>query len=294
MKNHYTSSILRGFAEITNNSMILHRIAHDGAGSNTELIREGNESGAPLSMFRFLIAALILGLAAVLPAIASVEVQELENDIDVVWSSSDGQKMEIYYSQRKDGIWQEPVRVTDDYYDNIYPVVDRDSSGKRWIFWTAYDSGRMEIHYTSGDGVEWQNSELLLSGKKTNLSPSMVIDKQDRIWVVWSANNDDLDEIMYSFFQSGSWSDPDFVHEPNEAPDLLPVIDISGDGTPQVVWRAARKGKHITLSSTWIKDDWSEPLIEEIKDSDKDADEERIIELPQFVNRTSMVFVRVY
>ena len=274
--------------------MILHRISPDGAYSNTELIREGNEPGAPLSMYRFLIAALILGLTAVLPAIAAVEVKELDNDIDVVWSSSDGQKMEIYYSQRKDGIWQEPVRVTDNHYDNMYPVIDRDSSGKRWIFWTAYDSGRMEIHYTSGDGEEWQTSELLSSDKKTNTSPSVVIDKQDRIWVVWSANNDDLDEIMYASFQNGSWTEPDFLHQPNEAPDLLPVVELDGDGTPRVIWRAARKGKNVTLSSTWIKDDWSEPLIEEIKDSDKDANEERIIELPQFVKRTSMVFVRVY
>ena len=172
MKNHYTSSILFRFAKITNNSMILHRISPDGAYSNTELIREGNEPGEPLSMYRFLIAALSLGLTAVLPAIASVEVKELDNDIDVVWSSSDGLKMEIYYSQRKDGIWQEPVRVTDNHYDNMYPVIDRDSSGKRWIFWTAYDNGRMEIHYTSGDGEEWQTSELLSSDKKTNISPA--------------------------------------------------------------------------------------------------------------------------
>lgn len=245
-------------------------------------------------MFRFLIAATIWGIATVLPAIASVEVKELSNDIDVVWSSSDGLKMEIYYSQRKDGVWQEPVRVTDDYYDNMYPVIDRDSKGNRWIFWTAYDSGRMEIHYTTGDGSEWQNSTPLASDRKTNLSPSMVIDKQDKIWVVWSANDDDLDDIMYASFQNGSWSEPDSLHEPNETPDLLPEIELGGDGTPWVVWRAAREGKNVTLSSSWIENDWSEPLIEEIKDSDKDEGEEKIIELPQFVNRTSMVFVRVY
>ena len=244
-------------------------------------------------MLRYLLSV-VIGLVIVCPATATVEVAEMNNDIDVVWSSSDGLKMEIYYSQRKDGVWQEPVRITDNHYDNMYPVIDRDSSGKRWIFWTAYDNGRMEIHYTSGDGEEWQTSELLSSDNKTNISPSVVIDKQDRIWVVWSANNDDLDEIMYSFFQSGSWSDPDFVHEPNEAPDLLPVIDISGDGTPQVVWRAARGGKNVTLSSTWTENDWSEPLIEEIEDSDKDESEENIIELPQFVTRTSMVYIRVY
>ncbi len=233
-------------------------------------------------------------LVIVCPATAAVDLAEMNNDIDVVWSSSDGLKMEIYYSQRKDGVWQGPVRITDNHYDNMYPVIDRDSSGKRWIFWTAYDRGRMEIHYTSGDGEEWQTSELLSSENKTNLSPSVVIDKQDRIWVVWSANDDDLDEIMYSFYQSGFWSDPAFVHEPNDVPDLLPAVDIGGDGTPQVVWRAARAGQNVVLSSRWVDDDWSEPVIEEAEAGEKETTEERIVELPQFVSRSSMLFVRVY
>ncbi len=244
-------------------------------------------------MLRYLLS-MIIGLVVVCPANATVDVPDMKNDIDVVWSSSDGLKMEIYYSQRKDGVWQEPVRITDNHYDNMYPVIDRDSSGKRWIFWTAYDSGRMEIHYTSGDGEEWQTSELLSSDNKTNISPSVIIDKQDRIWVVWSANDGDLDEIMYSSYQSGVWSDPAFVHEPNDAPDLLPVVDIAGDGIPQVVWRAGRGGKNVTLSSRWIENEWSEPVIMEAEVVNKEDTEEKILELPQFVSRSSMVFVRVY
>ena len=244
-------------------------------------------------MLRYLLAA-IIWIVIVHPAMATVDVGELNNDIDVVWSSSDGLKMEIYYTQRKNGVWLEPVRITDDHYDNMYPAIDRDSSGKRWIFWTAYDSGRMEIHYTSGDGEDWQTNELLSSENKTNISPSVVIDEQDRIWVVWSANDDDLDDIMFSSLQNGSWSDPAIVHEPNEAPDLLPVVDIVGDGTPQVVWRAAREGQNIVLSSRWVDDDWSEPVIEEVEAGEKDTTQERIVELPQFVSQSSMLFVRVY
>lgn len=244
-------------------------------------------------MWRYILAVIIFTVIG-FPAIASVDVKEVENDIDVVWSSSDGIKMEIYYTQRQKGIWLEPVRVTDDHYDNMYPVIDRDSSGKRWIFWTAYDNGKMEIRYASGDGEEWSTSELLSSEKKTNLSPSLVIDDQDRIWVTWSANNDDLDDIMYASFESGSWSNSDVVHEPNEAPDLLPVIELGGDGIPKIQWRANRGGQNLVLSSRWIDEDWSEPVIEEIKDEDKQDPEERIVELPHFVNRSSMVFVRVY
>lgn len=239
-------------------------------------------------------AALIFLLLTTLPAIGSVEKPELNNDIDVVWASSDGQRTEIFYSQRKEGIWQEPIQVTDNHYNNMYPVVDRDSNGRRWIFWTAHDSGRTEIHFATGDGQEWQASEILTSPKKSNLSPSMVVDKEDQVWVVWSANDDDLDDIMYAFHQNGSWSSPVTIHEPNNAPDLLPVVEIGGDGTPQVSWRAAREGRHVVLSSRWIDNDWSEPRIEEVDDPSQEESEEKIIELPHFVSRTSMVFVRVY
>ena len=228
------------------------------------------------------------------PASGSVEHKEQGNDIDVVWSSSDGVKMEIYYSQRKDGIWQEPVQVTDDHYDNLYPVVDRDSNGNRWVFWTAYDGGETEIRYATGNGDEWQRSEDIPSAKKTNLSPSVVVDAQDNVWVVWSANDDDLDDIMYATNQNGVWSDPATIHEPNEAPDFLPVIDIGGDGTPRVMWRAGRQGENMVLSSRWLDNDWSEPFIEEVKEADQEKNEENIIELPQFITRTSMIFVRVY
>lgn len=252
-----------------------------------------NTTGGVSCMSKYLMALIVL-LITTLPASGSVEKMGLNNDIDVVWSSSDGLKTEIYYSQRKDGIWQEPVQVTDDHYNNLYPVIDRDSNGTRWIFWTAHERGRMDIHYTTGNGDEWQNSEILSSGKKSNFSPSMVIDTQDKVWVVWSANNDDLDDIMYAFYQNGSWSDPATVHEPNSTPDLLPVVEIGGDGTPQVSWRAAREGQNVVLSSKWFDTEWSEPHVEEAADSNQEEGEEKIIELPHFVNRTSMVFVRVY
>lgn len=225
---------------------------------------------------------------------ASMELADLAKEVDVVWSSSDGVKMEIYYSQREGGVWKEPVMVTDDHYDNMYPVIDRDSSGRRWLFWTAYDRGTTEIHYTTGEGGEWQPSEIMVSDMATNISPSAVIDQQDRVWLVWSANDGQLDDIMYAYFHSNEWSDPEPVHDPNELPDLLPVVEVDGDGTPMVVWRASRAGQNVTLSSKFIDNDWTEPLIEEVESEQVNEDQADILELPEFINPGSMLFVRVY
>ncbi len=224
----------------------------------------------------------------------STEKHAVQEDIDVVWSSSDGLKMEIYYSQRQHDFWSEPVRVTDDHYDNVYPVVDRDSSGKRWIFWSAYDNGRMELHYTTGRGEEWQDSEVLEADKETNISPSVVIDKEDRVWVVWSANDGLADDIMYAYFQDGSWSDPATVHGENELPDMLPVIEIDPAGSPSVTWRASRNGENITLASRWVDGQWSEPEIQKIETEEDQDPKDKMLELPSFMNKSSMVFIRVY
>ncbi len=227
-------------------------------------------------------------------ASAEAVTDPLSRDIDIVWSSSDGLKMEIYYTRLKDGVWLEPVQVTDDHYDNMYPVIDRDSSGKRWLFWTAYDNGVMEIHYGTGLDDEWQADEVLLTGLKTNLSPSAVIDKEDRVWVVWSANDGGLDDIMYASFQNNSWSDPERLHEENELADMLPVIELDPDGSPFVTWRGVRDGENTTLISRWVEGEWSDPEVHQSVEAAAEKAEEDQLELPPSVAQSSMVFIRVY
>lgn len=226
--------------------------------------------------------------------IADTTTDPPSQDIDIVWSSSDGLKMQIYYTRLIDGAWLEPVQVTDDLYDNTYPVIDRDSSGRRWLFWTAYDNGAMEIHYATGQDDEWQTAEVLETDMKTNISPSAVIDGEDRVWVVWSANDGGLDDIMYAFFQDNSWSDPERVHAENELPDMLPVIELDPVGAPLVTWRGLVNGENTTFISRRVEGEWSDPEIDESVQEAAEEAEEELLELPPFVAKSSMVFIRVY
>ena len=105
----------------------------------------------------------LIGISLLMVAFAgSVQAQDIDIDkpIDAVWSQSDGIRPEIFYSQRQSGKWSEPVMLSDDYFDNMYPVIDQDSSGRKWLFWTAYDSQRMEIRYTTGQDGVWEDSEI--------------------------------------------------------------------------------------------------------------------------------------
>ena len=242
--------------------------------------------------------ALVLPLALLLTCLFSgtlfaIVVQPLnDREIDVVWSTSDGQRMEIYYAHKKEGIWAEPVRVTDDYYENVFPVIDRDSTGKRWVFWTAYNNGSMELHYATGENDDWQESETLADEMKTNISPSVIIDKQDTVWVVWSANSGDLDDIYFAFNEKNSWSEPATLHARNSVPDMLPEIGLDGSGHPAVTWKTFKDGKTATVTSRLTDHEWTVPQIKEIVQADQESEE--TLELPSFVNNSSMVFVRVY
>lgn len=222
------------------------------------------------------------------------EVQLLnKREVDLVWSTSDGQRMEIFYANKKNGDWSEPVRITDDYYNNMYPVIDRDNSGKRWVFWTAYNDGRMELRYTTGNNDEWQESVTLTDEKKTNISPSLVIDKEDTVWVVWSANDGGLDDIYFAVNSEENWSEPQQLHDLNSVADMLPVIELDDSGSPAVKWQSMTDGELTVVASTFADDEWTDPAITEPVEAAEPTDDE-IIELPSFINNTSMVFVRVY
>lgn len=248
--------------------------------------------------FLVLCTLLVLGWLFAGVVNAKSEVNELESEdyeVDAVWSTSDGIGMEIFYSNRKDGVWSEPIQVTDDYFDNMYPVIDRDSLGRMWTFWTAYYNGRTEIHYSVFDGKDWKPGEFIVFDQKSNVAPSVVIDGKDKIWITWSANDGGFDDILFAYYQNGSWSEPVRLHAENDIPDVLPTVELEPDGNPVINWRMLADGKYITVTSRWTGSEWSEvePLDEEAAE-DKAEVEENLLELPPFMSKSSAVFIRAY
>jgi len=236
----------------------------------------------------------LLFLCAVLPVwiaggafAASAETRE----VDVVWSTSDGSRTEIFYTNQLDGKWSEPTQITDDYYDNMYPVVDRDQSGSPWVFWTAYSGGSMELRYAIAENGAWQDSETLASELKTNVAPSVIIDDEDVVWVVWSANNGGLDDIYFASSKNDTWTEPARVHPENTVADMLPEIGKDGTGSLAVSWQRLQDGEPVMLMSTFNDGEWSDAAVPEVEETES---AEEIVELPDFIKNTSMVFVRIY
>ncbi len=162
---------------------------------------------------------ILLTGVGIIVAMISMGVQAKDNsthkEIDAVWTQSDGIRPEIFYSHYISGVWSEPVMITDDYYDNMYPVIDQDSTGKKWLFWTAYDDQRMDIRYTTGKDDKWADSASLETEMQRNIAPSVIIDKSDVVWLVWSANSDGAGDIFCATNKDGVWSVPVRINEAN-------------------------------------------------------------------------------
>ncbi len=237
----------------------------------------------------------VTALAMVGAVTVAAEELPAQQEIDVVWTKSDGIRPEIFLTTNSGGTWSDPVMVTDDYFDNMHPVIDRDSGGTRWLFWTAYDNNRTEIRYTTGIAGEWEKSKSLASEMKSNSGPSAVIDKNDAVWVVWSASDGDLDDIYYAVNKDGEWSETQILHEPNEVPDTLPVIELNGEDGVSVSWKQLQDDKYVSVSSVYDGSEWSSPDVVQESDEpeNEDSGADKIV-LPDFLGNGGMIFVRAY
>jgi hypothetical protein len=248
---------------------------------------------------RLLLSVLIGSTGILLSGSPSVRAENSDpkNNIDAVWSESDGIRNEIFYSERKDGAWSEPVMISDDYYDNMYPVIDRDSSGRRWVFWSGYDDGHMDLRYTSGLEAQWQEVASLESPMQNNTAPSVLIDDEDVIWLVWAANDGALDDIFYAVHRQNRWTEPAPVNAPNQVPDILPVLEKKSADEIMVSWRTLIGGSYEQVFSVLREgDQWSTPTViaDEEGAPEKDGAVEQFVELPPGRGSDGMVFLRVY
>lgn len=216
-------------------------------------------------------------------------------EIDAVWSEARDGRHEIFHTMRRGGQWSDPEMVTDDYFDNQQPAIDRDSQGRVWLVWTAYSSQRKELRYTVGDGEVWQESKTIEVETTTNNAPSLAVDGDNVAWLVWAGNNGGDDDIYYAHSTDGQWSEPALVHGPNDRMDVLPELAIAPDGRPVVSWQAMVDGDYVTLSSSYGDGAWSQevPVAEGDEDEADDGANEEIA-LPSFIDDNKALFLRLY
>jgi beta-xylosidase len=215
-------------------------------------------------------------------------------EMDVVWSASNGNNHEIFISSmRNDGTWSEPRQVTDDTFENLHPCIDKGQDGRKWLVWTVADKNSFTLRYVIINGDDISEPQDIPSELSVNMAPSVLVDKSNKVWVAWAANNGELDDIYYSTLDDDkSWTEAKPVNSANEVPDILPTLGMNSAGSVQVSWEGFRNGIYRKLQSTWSVDHWlDEVQIDEQEDRNSSQD---LPTLPEFVSEPRMAFLRVY
>jgi hypothetical protein len=228
-------------------------------------------------------------------------------EADLVWIENDGMRYEVFASSLAAGRWSEPVRVSDDHFNNLHPVVDRESNGRRWLLWTAVDEREYLIRYSTRQGGQWSEAAPIADELTAAMAPSVVIDQDNVVWAAWAGNQGDNDDIYFSRHRGDKWEEPARVHPANQVPDILPLLRLGADGAPALRWQTFRDGDYLLVESLWQGGKWSEAVAvgpdeeeatnEETTPENKKAEAEieaPLVEVPDFVPDPSRAFMRVY
>ena len=219
-----------------------------------------------------------------------------EKEADAVWIESDGVRHQVFYSTFTANSWSEPVQVTDDYFDNLHPVIDRDRQGKKWLFWTASDNGKLSLHFATSSDSVWSDAKDVPVELHSSIAPSMLIDSNDVLWLVWSGNTGGQDDIYFTTCTKGVWSSPQTVHPRDQVPDILPRISITDNNELAVTWKKYLQGSYHQVQSMWDGKKWSsfaeiEPVEQTMAEQ---LEKNQEIPIPAFVRDDERAFIRIY
>ena len=218
-----------------------------------------------------------------------------EKEADAVWIESDGIRHEVFYSTFTANTWSEPVQVTDDYFDNLHPVIDRDRQGTKWLFWTASDNGTLSLRYTSSTGSGWSESKDVPVELHSSIAPSMLIDSDSVLWLVWAGNTGGQDDIYFATCTKGIWSPPETLHPEDEVPDILPQISLTDNNETTVIWKKYLNGSYRQVQSIREGKKWSSFVeIEPVEQTGVEQLEDQEIPVPAFIKDDERAFIRIY
>ncbi|THB70643.1 MAG: hypothetical protein D6B25_19820 [Desulfobulbaceae bacterium] len=222
--------------------------------------------------------------------------------MEIIWSESDGENHAIYTSSYRAGSWAEPTKLTNDTSTNLHPSIDVDQKQQKWAAWTAIDGKNFTIKVSSAVGDQWQEPKELPSSLQTNIKPSIAVDPSNTPWIVWTGNNGGNDDIYFARYLDNGWTEAKRLHEPNAVPDILPFLTINRSGNPEVTWDSFQGQQYVRLKSTWKGTSWGDPVQVAGAESTQQTEQtstqatsaEQQVTIPKFIKDTRQIYLRAY
>jgi hypothetical protein len=169
-------------------------------------------------------------------------------DAIIAWEQFDGAKWQIFKSERRDGIWANPLSLGDNISPNAedayYPQVAMNDSGQAIITWEQRDGYRYQIFMSFFSDEAWDHP----TGLTDNISPDagnayypqVALNDSGSAVITWEQELDNgIVRIYKSELRSKVWAHPSNITDSISIADTsawLPQVAIDNKGNSIIVW----------------------------------------------------------
>lgn len=135
-----------------------------------------------------------------------IELDEVDNP-HVVWDAKipNESSFDIYYTKKENGRWFEPVRITNNESEEVFPIIAISNSSNIWTTW--WREGTYQIIAVHYDGQTW-SPEITLDGNLSydNGAVDFKFDRLGKLWLIYNGHpyGRAENEIYYDIYSTSS------------------------------------------------------------------------------------------
>ena len=220
-------------------------------------------------------------VAAVVPGkIFAGEKSICPNSSGMVWSDTDGNDEEIFFSSYENNKWSPPFQISDNDSTDYIPVAVTGNDCRTWVFWSRLGERVISLHYRVYFKGTWSEVKQLDTGMESNTAVTVLVGSDNKPWLVWAGFDGKDDDIFWSRWNGLGWSGPERVNVDDEYPDILPAIMFGPDGLPVIQWQGFDGHNYKKFSSNWTGVAWGPELEGQQTFSAKKEMQRKVSEFP--------------
>lgn len=166
-------------------------------------------------------------------------------DLDYLAGKTGGER--LWLRVRKDGLWGEPVAITDGKTEVYRPALALDGSGRLWIFYPAhrdadanYDHGNWELMARTFSEGKTGPEINVSNAPGPDFAPAAATDADGKVIVAWMGGHSRNFDIFAATQDGDAFGEPEIISTlPREAPRCICPPLNPPSGTPANEWDPA-------------------------------------------------------
>ena len=170
-----------------------------------------------------------------------------DGTLSVTWIAYRERADEVWLRQRKGGVWESPVRATEQPGDLYGTDSAIDAEGRVWVVWSRRDGVHWHLEARWFDGLSWGPIERLTWGAGTHLFHRLVADARGKLHLTWQGATGGRFDIYYRSLSGPSWSPLIRLSDPaknGSANDWHPDVAVDSSGAAWVAWDSYHGGSY--------------------------------------------------